>query len=85
MRSHKQLKSNTQPANLDIDSKLNGGLNLENFLLEEYKHGSAFILQIMQEITSALNLYFLLLGIFVSGLGISYQFDLIAKPSVQPH
>lgn len=79
MDPHKRPKSSTHPDDLGVNNPLDVSVNLHDFLLEDYKHGSAFVMQILQDITAALNLYFLLLAIFVSGLGVAYQFNLIKQ------
>jgi hypothetical protein len=80
---HKSSESSSSP---DIRKKnmFDISINLENFLLEEYKPASAFTMQILQDITAALNLYFLLAGIFVSGLGLAYQFGILLQPYLAP-
>ena len=84
MNPPKQPESRTHPDNPGVNNALDSSINLQDFLLEDYKHGSAFIMQILQDITAALNLYFLLLAIFVSGLGVAYQSNLITKPILTP-
>lgn len=84
MAHNKQPESSTHPDDRAVHNPLAAGINLQDFLLEDYKHGSAFIMQILQDITAALNLYFLLLAIFVSGLGVAYQFNLTKQTFLTP-
>jgi len=84
MNPHKQPESSTHPDDLGVNNPLDVSMNLQDFLLEDYKHGSAIIVQIFQDLTAALNLYFLLLAIFVSGLGVAFQSNLITKPLLTP-
>jgi hypothetical protein len=67
----------TDPA---VSNRFDVSMKLENFLLEEYKHTSSISIQRMQDFNASLNLYFILGGIFISGVGLAYQFNLINKP-----
>ena len=59
---------------LKSNDKLNATLNMENMLLEEFNYVSVTAYQAMEDRARMFNLYLLLVGIVVSGLGIVYQF-----------
>jgi hypothetical protein len=50
-----------------------GNYNIEKLLIEEFRYRGNYSLQIVQAFTNSFNLYFVLLGISVSGLGITFQ------------
>jgi hypothetical protein len=69
-----------QPANKDVDSGsivsseiYDVSLKLENILIEEYKFISTYLFQILQDRTNSLNIYFVLIAAFATGLGVTYQ------------
>jgi hypothetical protein len=45
-------------------------LKMENIILEEFKFANAYVIQMIQDRTSTFNLYFILMGIFITGLGL---------------
>src|ERR1051326_2388822 len=55
------------------DEKLNGALNIENMLLEEFNYASVTAYQAMEDRARMFNLYLLLVGVVASGLGALYQ------------
>ena len=69
-----------KPSNKDADSAgtesgetYDDSLKVENILIEEYKFISTYLFQILQDRTNSLNIYFVLMGAFATGLGITYQ------------
>jgi hypothetical protein len=54
-------------------------LKLDSILIEEYKYASARLLQTLQDRAGTFNLYFLLVGIAASSLGVFYQLGGITK------
>lgn len=55
------------------DNNLNGALNIENMLLEEFNYASVTAYQAMEDRARMFNLYLLLVGVVASGLGALYQ------------
>ena len=51
-----------------------GSLKLENMLLEEYNYAGVTAYQAMEDRARVFNLYLLLIGVLVSGLGAIFQF-----------
>src|SRR5947209_4402014 len=66
------------------DDKLNGALNIENMLLEEFNYASLTAYQAMEDRTRMFNLYLLLVGVLASGLGAVYQFGGSASTYTRP-
>src|SRR5438105_15451377 len=48
-------------------------LKIESILMEEFRFRGDFLKQILNDTTSTFNLYFLFLGISISGISITYQ------------
>ena len=48
-------------------------LKIENILMEEFKFRGDFLKQVSNDATSTFNLYFLFLGISISGISVTYQ------------
>src|SRR5713226_8575295 len=48
-------------------------LKIESILMEEFRFRGDFLKQIMNDVTSTFNLYFLFLGISISGISVTYQ------------
>ena len=48
-------------------------IKAESILLEEYRHMSNLVIQILQERTNTFNIYFILIGIIVSGVAVTSQ------------
>ncbi len=72
-RSATYHSSNTTEPEVIPNDKLNSTLNIENMLLEEFNYVSVTAYQAMEDRTRMFNLYLLLVGIVVSGLGVVYQ------------
>src|SRR5438067_545737 len=48
-------------------------LKIEHILIEEFRFRGECIKQIASDVTSTFNLFFLFIGISISGLGVMYQ------------
>jgi hypothetical protein len=48
-------------------------LKIEHILIEEFRFRGEYIKQVASDVTSTFNLYFIFIGISVSGLGLIYQ------------
>src|SRR2546423_1079385 len=48
-------------------------LKIESILMEEFRFRGDFLKQILNDTTSSFNLYFLFIGISISGISITYQ------------
>src|SRR5258707_3368944 len=57
----------------------NADINVNDIIFEEYKHSKERKSQIMQERTNTINIYIILLGIAVSGFGLSYSLNINLK------
>lgn len=84
MSQQQKTPISNHSTDLGGNTTLDASMKLENFLLEEYKHTGAFLLQTMQDLTASVNLYFVLVGVLVSGLGLAYNSGIILQPSVVP-
>src|SRR5947209_7732215 len=48
-------------------------LKIESILIEEFRFRGDFLKQILNDVTSTFNLYFLFIGVSISGISITYQ------------
>ena len=58
---------------LEVKVITENDLKLESILMEEFRFRGDFLKQIMTDVNSTFNLYFLFLGISISGISITYQ------------
>src|SRR5947209_3408704 len=58
---------------LEVKLITENDLKIESILMEEFRFRGDFLKQIMNDVTSTFNLYFLFLGISISGISITYQ------------
>jgi len=58
----------------EIKSIPTSNFKIERLLIEEYKFRGNCLIQLLHDFTGTFNLYFVLLGISISGLGVTYQF-----------
>jgi hypothetical protein len=67
--------STLQNLNDSIEVKITteNDLRIENILIEEFKFRGDFLKQVSNDATSTFNLYFLFLGISISGISVTYQ------------
>ncbi len=77
---HRSDNANTLPSvheNLGSLTKIKiiteNDLKIESLLMEEFRFRGDFLKQILSDTTSTFNLYFLFLGISISGISIIYQ------------
>jgi hypothetical protein len=68
----------------DAGDGLDTTLNIENILLEEFNYASLTAYQAMEDRARMLNLYLLLVGALVSGMGAVYQFGGSMRTYSQP-
>lgn len=72
-RSATYQSGKTTESEVIPNDKLNSTLNIESMLLEEFNYASVTAYQAMEDRARMFNLYLLLVGIIVSGLGVVYQ------------
>ena len=72
-RSATYQSGNTTESEVIPNDKLNLHYNIESMLLEEFNYASVTAYQAMEDRARMFNLYLLLVGIIVSGLGVVYQ------------
>jgi len=71
---HTHVSDNSKLATSVADDAHDESLKAENILLEEFKFASAYALQTLQDRAGTFNLYFVLIGIVATGIGLIYQF-----------